>query len=53
MLNLLHKLERLTDAVPEPVVLAFQMMYTVERYIKLTSVTGKQTLNFFYNFVMV
>lgn len=49
----LHKLVRLTDAAPEPVVLASQMMCTVEKYIKLASVIRKQTLNFFCNSVVV
>lgn len=53
MYNLLHKLVRLIDAAPEPVVLTSQMMCTVERYIKLASVTGKQTLSFFCNSVVV
>ena len=51
--SLLHKLVHLTDAAPEPVVLAFQMMCIIEKYIKLDSATEKQTLNFFCNSVVV
>lgn len=51
--SLLHKLVHLTDAVPEPVVLAFQMMCIIEKYIKLDSVIENQTLSFFCNFVVV
>lgn len=51
--NLLHKLVRLTDVALEPVALTSRMMCIVERYIKLASVTGNQTLNFFCNSVVV
>lgn len=44
---------RLADAALVPVVLASQMMCTVEKYIKLVSAIENQTLNFFYNSVMV
>lgn len=53
MCNLLRKLVHSTDVAPEPVVLTSRMMCIVERYIKLISVTGNQTLNFFCNSVVV
>jgi len=43
----------LIDAAPEPIVLASQMMYTVEKNKDPTFLTRKQILNFFCIFVMV